>query len=114
LRNSTCAYYTFLSVSILNVAKAEQTHTKVKCRLLFLLARFTNRACCQFRPVKMFIKATMPLDKRNQNSELTHEVFGCLQLWVFNPKLELSTAVKCDPLFRVCVNDPLSIHILDN
>jgi hypothetical protein len=46
----------------------------------------------------MFINATMPRDKRNQNSELffrqTQEVFGCLQLWVFNPKLRLSTAVK--------------------
>jgi hypothetical protein len=51
------------------------------------------------------VKATMPRDKRNQISELffrqTHEVFGFLQLWVFNPKLGLSTAVKCDPMFRV-------------
>jgi hypothetical protein len=57
-------------------------------------------------------------DKRNKIPELffreTHVVFGCLQLWVFNPKLGLSTAVKCDPVFKVCVNDPLSIHIPDN
>jgi hypothetical protein len=43
---------------------------------------------------------TMPRDKKNQNSGLffrqTQEVFGCLKLWVFNPKLGLSTAVKCD------------------
>jgi hypothetical protein len=55
----------------------------------------------------MFIKITMPHDKSNQNSELffrqTHEVFGCLQLWVFNTKLGLSTAIKCDPVFRVCL-----------
>jgi hypothetical protein len=66
----------------------------------------------------MFIKTKMPRDKRKQNSDLffrqIHEVFGCLQLWVFNPKLGLSTAVKCNPVFRVCVNDPLSIHISDN
>jgi hypothetical protein len=53
--------------------------------------------------MKMFIEAKMPRDKRNQNSELffrqTQEVFGCLQLRVFNPKLRLSTAVKCDPVF---------------
>jgi hypothetical protein len=65
----------------------------------------------------MFIKTTMPSDKRNQNSDLffrqTDEVFGCLQLGVFNPKLGLFTAVKCDPVFRVCVNDPLSTHIPD-
>jgi hypothetical protein len=29
-------------------------------------------------------------------------------------KAWLSTAVKCDPMFRVCVNDPVSIHIPDN
>jgi hypothetical protein len=40
--------------------------------------------------------------------------FGCLQLWVFNPKLGLFTAVKCDPVFRMCVNNPLSIHIPGN
>jgi hypothetical protein len=67
----------------------------------------------------MFIKTTMSRDKRNQNSELffgqTHEVFGCMQLWVFNPKFGLSnTAVKCNPVFRVYVNDPLSIFVLDN
>jgi hypothetical protein len=69
-------------------------------------------------PVKIFITATVPRDWRNQNSELffgqTHELFGCLQLQVFNPKLGLSTAVKCDTVFRVCVNDPPSIHISDN
>jgi hypothetical protein len=97
------------------------TH-KVKFRLLFQLTRCTNRACCQFHPVKMFIKTTVPRDKRNQNSERFFrlmsstkylEVFGCLQIWVFNPKLGLSTAVKCNPVFRVCVNQ-LSIHIPDN
>jgi hypothetical protein len=65
----------------------------------------------------MFIKTTTPHDKRNLNSELflgTHEVFGCLQLWGFNPKLGLSTAVNCDPVFIVCVIDPHSIHIPDN
>jgi hypothetical protein len=66
----------------------------------------------------MFIKATIPRDKRNQNAELffreTHEVFGYLQLWVFKPKLGLPTAGKCDPVFRMCVNGPLSIHIPDN
>jgi hypothetical protein len=61
----------------------------------------SDAACCQSHPVEMFIKTT-------------HEVFGCLQLWVFNPKLGLSTAVKCDSVFIVCVNDPLSIHIPDN
>jgi hypothetical protein len=45
---------------------------------------------------------------------MTHEIFGCLQLWVFNPNLRLSIAVKCDTVFRVSVNDSLSIHILDN
>jgi hypothetical protein len=44
----------------------------------------------------------------------THEVFVCLQPWVFNSKVGLSTAVECDPVLRVCVNDPLSIHILEN
>jgi hypothetical protein len=66
----------------------------------------------------MFIKATMPRDKRNQKSELffeqTQEVFGYLQLWVFYSKLGLSTAVKYDPMFRVCVIGPPSIHIPDN
>jgi hypothetical protein len=46
----------------------------------------------------MFIKAKMFRDKRKQNSELflrqTHEVSGCIQLRVINPKLGLSTAVK--------------------
>jgi hypothetical protein len=73
------------------------TH-KVKCHLPFQLARCTNRACCQSHPVE--IEATRPRAKRNQNSELffrSHEVFGCLQLCVFNPSLELSTAVKCNP-----------------
>jgi hypothetical protein len=45
------------------------------------------------------LKAVMPRDKRNQNSELffeqTHEISGCLQFWVFNPKLLLSTAIQC-------------------
>jgi hypothetical protein len=91
----------------------------VKCRLPYQLARCTNRACCQSHPVKMFIKATMPRDKRNRRIlgcflRQTHKVFGCLHFWVFNLKLGLSTAVKCDPVFRVCVNDPLSIHIPDN
>jgi hypothetical protein len=62
----------------------------------------------------MLSKTTMPRDKRNQNSELTYEVFGYFQLTVFNPKLGLSTAVKCDLVFRVRVNDPLSVHIPDN
>jgi hypothetical protein len=66
----------------------------------------------------MFIKAKMPRDKRNQNSEhffrQIQEVFGCLQLWVFNSKLRLSTAVKSDPVFRVCVNDPPFIQIPKN
>jgi hypothetical protein len=45
----------------------------------------------------MFIKAAMPRDKRNQNSELffrqSPEVFGCLQLWVFNSKFGRSNGV---------------------
>jgi hypothetical protein len=81
---------------VLNVAKVGQTH-KVKCRLLFQLARCTNRACCQSHHVKMFIKAAMPRYKRNQNSELffrqSPEVFGCLQLWVFNSKFGRSNGV---------------------
>jgi hypothetical protein len=81
---------------------------KVKYRLLF----------CQLEDAQMFIKATMTRDKGNKNSELlfrqTQEVFGCLQLWVFNPKLRLSTAVKYHPVFRVCVNHPPSIYIPDN
>jgi hypothetical protein len=48
----------------------------------------------------------MPRDKRNQNSEpifgQNHVVFGCLQFWVFNPQLELSTAVKCTPVLIMC------------
>jgi hypothetical protein len=63
----------------------------------------------------MLLKATMPGDKRNQNSDLffrqTHEVFGCLQLWVFNPKLGLFAAVKGNPVFIVSVNDPLSMTV---
>jgi hypothetical protein len=51
----------------------------------------------------------MLCDKRNQNSKLffkqTHEISGCFQFGVFNPKLELSTAIKCDPVFRMRVND---------
>jgi hypothetical protein len=51
---------------------------------------------------KKKIKRTF--DKINQNCELffrkTQEVFGCLQLWVFNSKLRLSTsAVKCDLVY---------------
>jgi hypothetical protein len=64
------------------------------------------------------IKTTMPRDKRNQNSELffrqTGEVFGCLELYVFYSKLGLSITVKCDPVFWVCVNYSLAIHIPDN
>jgi hypothetical protein len=69
----------------------------------------------------MFIKATMPSDKKNQNSELffrqTHEIFGCLQLWVLNPIslmdcLQLLSVIQC--LEWVIVNEPLSIHILEN
>jgi hypothetical protein len=95
-------------------------------QLFFYIAFYMNSKFenCWFENVKnsrlrrMFIKATMPRDKGNQNSALflrqTQEAFGCLQLWVFNPKPRLSTAVKCDPEFRVCVNDPPSIHIPDN
>jgi hypothetical protein len=54
----------------------------------------------------------MPRDKRNQNSEpffrQTQEVFGCLQLWVFNPKHRLSTAVKCD----YCLECASMTHLL--
>jgi hypothetical protein len=75
------------------------------------------RDLCKFLRVHNRL-ATMPRDKRNQNSELffgqTHEVFGCLHFLVFNPKLGLSAAVKCNPVFRMCVNDPLSIHIPNN
>jgi hypothetical protein len=75
---------------------------------------FTNRACCQSQPVEMFIEATMPRNKRNQNFELffrqTLEVFGCLQLWVFNPNLRLSTAV--DPAAIQCLECASMIHIL--
>jgi hypothetical protein len=65
---------------------------KVKYRLLF----------CQLEDAQMFIKATMTRDKGNKNSELlfrqTQEVFGCLQLWVFNPKLDclqLLSTIQC-------------------
>jgi hypothetical protein len=43
----------------------------------------------------MFIKAAMPRDKINQNSEL---------LFRQTQTLGLSTAIKCDLLFRICVN----------
>jgi hypothetical protein len=58
----------------------------------------------------------MARDKRNnQNIELfLGRLMRYLQLCVFNPKLGLSTAVNCDPVFRVCVNDPLSINVPDN
>jgi hypothetical protein len=99
---------------VLNEARVGQTH-KVKCRLFFQLARCTNRAYGQSHPVEMFIKAAIPRDKRNQNAELlfrqTHEIPGCFQCWVFNPKIRLSTAIKCDPVFRMT---HLLIHISDN
>jgi hypothetical protein len=54
----------------------------------------------------------MSRDKRNKGSELffrqTHEICGCFQFLVFNIKLGLSKTIKCDPVFRMCVNDPLS------
>jgi hypothetical protein len=100
---------------VLNEARVGQTH-KVKCRPLFQLTRCTNRAYGRSHPVEMFIKAAMPRDKKNQNSELlfrqTHEIPGCFQFWVFNPKIRLSTAIKCDPVFRMCVNDPPSYSYL--
>jgi hypothetical protein len=63
--------------------------------------------------VEIFIKAAIHRDKRNQNSELffrqTHEISGCFQFLVFNSKLGLSTAIKCNSVFRMCVNDLFSI-----
>jgi hypothetical protein len=76
------------------------TH-KIKCRLLF-------------QDLQTGLAASPILWRYSLRQQKTHEVFGCLQLLVFNPKLGLSTAVKCNPVFRACVNDPLSIHIPDN
>jgi hypothetical protein len=106
-------HYELAKNACFQCSKSRTDTHKVKCRLLFQLA---TRACCQSHPVKMFINATMPRNMGNQNSELflRHEVSGCLQLWVLNPKLGLSAAVKCDPVFRMCNNDPSSIHIPDN
>jgi hypothetical protein len=93
-------------------------HTQNEVASLLPIGKMHKQGLLPVYPVELFIRATMPRDKRNQNSEVffgqTQVVFGCLQLWVFSPKLGLSTAVKSDPVFRVCVNDPPSIHIPDN
>jgi hypothetical protein len=105
---------------VLNDARVGQTHTKWSAvSSSNWQDAQTGLVASQSHPVEIFIKATMARDKRNQTSELffirqTQKVFGCLQLWVFNSKLRLSTTVKWDPVFIVCVNDPPSIHIPDN
>jgi hypothetical protein len=62
----------------------------------------TNRACCQSHPVKMFIKATMPRDKRNQvlicflgrlMKYLVVCNFGCLIQSLYC--LQLLNAIQC-------------------
>jgi hypothetical protein len=80
--NSDAFIMGLLKMSILNVARVGLGVSE--CRLLFQLTRCTKKACCQSHPVEMFIKTTMPRDKKNQNFELffkqSHEEFGCLQL----------------------------------
>jgi hypothetical protein len=103
---------------VLNVARVGQTHTKCSA------VSFSNWQDAQtglvVSPIlwRCLLRQQCPVIIKIRILScflgMAHEVFGCLQLWVFNPKLGLSTAVKCDPVFRVCVNDPLSIHIPDH
>jgi hypothetical protein len=104
---------------VLNVAKIGQTHTK------WSTVSFSNWQDAQtglvVSPILwrcLSIRQQCPVIRETRILSCflrqNHKMFGCLQLWVFNPKLGLSTAVKCDSVFRVCVNDPLSIHIPDN
>jgi hypothetical protein len=82
-------------------SKSRTDTDKVKCLLLFQLARCTNRACCQSHPVEMFIKTTMPRDKSNQNSELFFRLMRYLVVYNFGcliqslECLQLLSAIQC-------------------
>jgi hypothetical protein len=56
------------------------TH-KVKCRFLFQLARFTNRACCQSHPVyRCLLRQQCPvIRKTRRETRLTKYLLVCLE-----------------------------------
>jgi hypothetical protein len=59
-------------------------HTQSEVPSPLPIGKMQKQGLLPVHSVEMYIKATMPPDKRNQNSELffrqTQEVFGCLQL----------------------------------